>query len=166
MSVINENLLTSKVSWAELQKTATGPGLHCSSVAVCHHGKSSLIIIPINKDRNWRPERPGNLPRVTQPVSDRTWVWTPALGSYIVCPIMWQPLCRPQRYKGDSLVVPLRLVEHMSMNKLVPLVHRQVIQVRFCANLIWFLHNQRNWTLLFPLRGYGNRLPRPDAAQQ
>lgn len=71
MSVINESLLTSKVPWAELQKIATGPGPHLSSVAFLHHRKRDLVIISIKKGRNWRPERPWNLPKVTQPISDR-----------------------------------------------------------------------------------------------
>lgn len=42
MSVINESLLTSKVPWAKLQNTATGPGLRFSDVAVFHHRKGAL----------------------------------------------------------------------------------------------------------------------------
>lgn len=73
MSVINESLLTSKVSWAELQRTAchwarTSPQQH----SLLPSWKKGLVIISINKDRNGKPERPWNLPKVTQPVSGRT----------------------------------------------------------------------------------------------
>ena len=69
MSVINENLLTSKVPWAELQNPAPEPGLHFSAELSAAMEGGGVVILSINKDRNWRPERPRNLPRVTQPVT-------------------------------------------------------------------------------------------------
>lgn len=82
--------------------------------------------------------------------------WEPIVFSF-----MWQLLGQPRRYRDDSLVVSEPAVGHMSMNKASAFntsASDTSARCQLCANLIWFLHNQRNWTLLFPPCGYRNGL--------
>lgn len=62
MSVI-ESLLTSKVPWAKLQNTATGPGLCFSDVAVFHHRKGTLSLHPLTEAETGGHRDHGTCPR-------------------------------------------------------------------------------------------------------
>lgn len=63
MSLINESLLTSKVPWAKLQNTATGPGLRFSDVAVFHHRKGTLSLYPLTEADTGGQRDHGTYPR-------------------------------------------------------------------------------------------------------